>query len=121
VSKERGVDEKRLVLWNKAKFPGLAKTAKLRKGTRLALIAPASDEDSHKNAPAHHQQQTAAGYNAKGKNTPQLAKKEATDCKTDRGGRTRRKKRLRQHGYGHDDDNGTCNQNCRRRLLPSAA
>ncbi len=75
VGKERGVDENQLVLWNEAKFPGLTKTAKLRKGTRLVLIAPASDEDSHKNAPSRRQQQTESGDNAKGKPTPGAGKR----------------------------------------------
>jgi hypothetical protein len=69
---------KQLVLWNKAKFPGLTETAK---GTRLVLIAPASDEDSHKDAPSGHQQQTAAGYNAKGKHTPSARKRKRLTAK----------------------------------------
>jgi hypothetical protein len=41
----------------------------------LALIAPASDEDSHKNHPSRRQQQTVSGDNAKGKPTPGAGKR----------------------------------------------
>jgi hypothetical protein len=76
VAKKRGVDEKQLVLWNMAKFPGLTATVKLKKGTTLTLIAPASDEDSHKDAPLRHQQQKVDGYNAKGKHSPNAGKRQ---------------------------------------------
>ena len=81
VAKEHGVDLEQLVLWNEATFPGLTQTAKLRKGTRLALIAPASDEDSHKDATSRHQQQTAAGCNAKEKHTSSAQKRKRPPAK----------------------------------------
>jgi hypothetical protein len=81
VAKKRGVDEKQLVLWNMAKFPGLTATVKLKKGTTLTLIAPASDEDSHKDAPLRHQQPTAAGYNAQEKHTHSARKRKRSAAK----------------------------------------
>jgi len=81
----RGKNNTRLWGSSKCKAEGgthaLGLLLRLHKGTRLALIAPANDEDSHKDAPSRLKQQTAAGYNAKGKHTPNAGKRRRPTAK----------------------------------------
>jgi hypothetical protein len=68
------MNETQLVLWNEAKNPGLTATAKLRRGTRLALTATANDKDSHKDMPSDHRPQIAKRKRQEGKDDSKARK-----------------------------------------------
>lgn len=105
VAKEHDLDESKLVLWNKTKYPGLTVTSRLWKGTRLALAAYGS-EGMHVGVRSDHtpQKETKKTLKARAKATPmpsprsllhRIGRKENQNQK--RSGRPHRKRCKRVH------------------------